>query len=259
MFPLQLWRFARRRMGGGNAMKQKKKKSVIPTYAVGLVWLSTALAGKLTSLGQVIGCLALSAVVYLVLKLFFPDKLVTEPAQENEQQKKREKAAEKRAEKPAAEPKAEAPKKTGTGNAGLDEMLAQGQTYIRRIAELNDEIPDFKLSAQIKQIEILTDKILSHVRDNPEKLGEIKQFMSYYLPTTIKLLEQYVVLQNQGMRMGNIDDGMKRIEDMLDKVIVAFQKQLDSLFEADVVDITADIQVMEQMMASQGLTDRKDF
>ena len=83
--------------------------------------------------------------------------------------------------------------------------------------------------------------------------------MSYYLPTTIKLLEQYVVLQNQGMRMGNIDDGMKRIEDMLDKVIVAFQKQLDSLFEADVVDITADIQVMEQMMASQGLTDRKDF
>ena len=97
------------------------------------------------------------------------------------------------------------------------------------------------------------------MRDNPEKLGEIKQFMSYYLPTTIKLLEQYVVLQNQGMRMGNIDDGMKRIEDMLDKVIVAFQKQLDSLFEADVVDITADIQVMEQMMASQGLTDRKDF
>ena len=46
---------------------------------------------------------------------------------------------------------------------------------------------------------------------------------------------------------------------MLDKVIVAFQKQLDSLFESDVVDITADIQVMEQMMASQGLTDKKDF
>ena len=70
---------------------------------------------------------------------------------------------------------------------------------------------------------------------------------------------RYVVLQNQGMRMGNIDDGMKKIEEMLDKVIVAFQKQLDSLFEADVVDITADIQVMEQMMASQGLTDQKDF
>ena len=179
---------------------------------------------------------------------------MTEPEQEKE-----EKKAEKKQEKKAEAEKAEAPKTSSTGNAELDEVLAQGQAYIRRIAELNDEIPDFKLSAQIKQIEILTDKILSHVRDNPGKLHEIKQFMGYYLPTTIKLLEQYVVLQNQGMRMGNIDDGMKKIEEMLDKVIVAFQKQLDSLFEADVVDITADIQVMEQMMASQGLTDQKDF
>ena len=52
---------------------------------------------------------------------------------------------------------------------------------------------------------------------------------------------------------------MQKIEDLLDKVIIAFQRQLDSLFEADVVDITADIRVMEQMMASEGLTNKKDF
>ena len=103
-------------------MKQKKKKSVIPTYGVGLVWISTALAGKLTSFGQVIGCLALSAVVYLVLRLFFPDKLVTEPEQEKE-----EKKAEKKQEKKAEAEKAEAPKTSSTGNAELDEVLAQGQ------------------------------------------------------------------------------------------------------------------------------------
>ena len=39
----------------------------------------------------------------------------------------------------------------------------------------------------------------------------------------------------------------------------AFQKQLDGMFERDVVDITADIQVMEQMMAAQGLTEQNDF
>ena len=109
-----------------------------------------------------------------------------------------------------------------------------------------------------KQIEILTEKIFAYVKEHPQDMGQIRQFLNYYLPTTIKLLEQYVVLQNQGMRMGNIDEGMKKIEDMLDKVIVAFQRQLDSLFESSVVDITADIQVMEQMMASEGLTG-KDF
>ena len=156
--------------------------------------------------------------------------------------------------KPAPEKKAEA----STGNAELDAILKQGEASVEKIQQLNDEIPDFKLSAQIKQIEVLTEKIFAYVREHPQDIGEIRQFLNYYLPTTIKLLEQYVVLQNQGMRMGNIDEGMQKIENMLDKVIVAFQRQLDGLFESSVVDITADIQVMEQMMASEGLTG-KDF
>ena len=97
------------------------------------------------------------------------------------------------------------------------------------------------------------------MKEHPEKLKQIRQFLNYYLPTTIKLMEQYVTLQNQSVKTENITDGMQKIEDLLDKVIVAFQRQLDALFESDVVDITADIRVMEQMMASEGLTEKKDF
>ena len=61
------------------------------------------------------------------------------------------------------------------------------------------------------------------------------------------------------MRVGNIDEGMTKIENMLEKVISAFQQQLDSLFENDVVDITAEIKVMEKMMASEGLAATNDF
>ena len=130
------------------------------------------------------------------------------------------------------------------------------QPIMDEMRQLGDQVT--ALDAQIKQIEILTEKIFAYVREHPQDIGEIRQFLNYYLPTTIKFLEQYVVLQNQGMRMGNIDEGMRKIESMLDKVIVAFQRQLDGLFESSVVDITADIQVMEQMMASEGLTG-KDF
>ena len=242
---------------------KKKKKSVVPVYAIGLVWLSYSLSGKLTSFGGLISCAALSAAAYLIAKIFFPDKEMTEEelaAEQEAEQKKKEEAEEKaRKKKEEAEKKAQKqakkePVKPAAPRTQAEELLEQGAQYVARIQELNDEIPDYKLSAQIKQIEILTQKIFDYVRAHPEKAKGIKQFMNYYLPTTIKLLEQYVVLQNQGLRMGNIDDGMKKIEDMLDKVIVAFQKQLDSLFESDVVDITADIRVMEQMMASQGLT-----
>jgi len=124
---------------------------------------------------------------------------------------------------------------------------------------LNDEIPDERMSAQIDLIERLTTQIFDCVKEHPEKLKQIRQFLNYYLPTTIKLMEQYVTLQNQSVKTENITEGMQKIEDLLDKVIVAFQRQLDALFESDVVDITADIRVMEQMMASEGLTEKKDF
>ena len=232
-------------------MDTKKKQSVIPIYTVGLIWLSRAISGNLSGFGQIIQTIVLSAVAYGVLKIFFPDKV--EEKKQNEPAKQEEKpqpAPVKEEAKPERAEKAEAP----TGNAELDAILKQGTQAVEKIQQLNDEIPDFKLSAQIKQIEVLTEKIFAYVKEHPQDVRQIRQFLNYYLPTTIKLLEQYVVLQNQGMRMGNIDEGMKKIEEMLDKIIVAFQRQLDGLFESSVVDITADIQVMEQMMASEGLT-----
>ena len=171
-----------------------------------------------------------------------------------------EATAEQAAEQPKAEP---APQKEvreeSSGNPELDAVVRQGRQSVRRLQEINEDIPDYKVSAQLKQIEILTASIIDQVERKEDKLKQTRQFMNYYLPTTIKLLEDYVQLQNVGMKGENITAGMQKIEELLDKVIVAFQKQLDSLFERDVVDITADIQVMEQMMASHGLTADRDF
>ena len=234
-------------------MDRKKKKSTLPIYAVGLVWISYALDGKLTSFGGVIGCAALSFAAYVVLKLIFPDKLEAEEKREGTE------AQPETQPQPEPETQPQPQPETSSGNAELDAVLQQGQAAVRRIQELNDEIPEFMLSGQVKQLEILTQKIFAYVKQHPENLKQIRQFLNYYLPTTIKLLEKYVVLQNQGLRTGNIDEGMTRIENMLEKIIAAFQHQLDSLFENEVVDITAEIRVMEKMMASEGLAETNDF
>ena len=158
--------------------------------------------------------------------------------------------------KPEPQPQSESDEKLPPE---LQSVIYQGKRAIADIRRLNDEIPDERMSAQIDLIERLTAQIFDCVRQHPEKLSQIRQFLNYYLPTTIKLMEQYVTLQNQNVKTENITEGMQKIEDLLDKVIVAFQRQLDALFESDVVDITADIRVMEQMMASEGLTNKKDF
>ena len=229
----------------------KKKRSALPIYAIGIVWL--LYAGKLNTFRGILSCAVVSAIVYAILRIVLPGKKTDEPPKAAAPEQPQPKQAEKKPEpQPEPEPGEKLPPE-------LQSVIYQGKRAIADIRRLNDEIPDERISAQIDLIERLTAQIFDCVRKNPKKLSQIRQFLNYYLPTTIKLMEQYVTLQNQSLKTENITEGMQKIEDLLDKVIIAFQRQLDALFEADVVDITADIRVMEQMMASEGLTNKKDF
>ena len=229
----------------------KKKRSALPIYAIGIVWL--LYAGKLNTFRGILSCAVVSAIVYAILRIVLSGKKTDEPPKAAAPEQPQPKQAEK---KPEPQPQSESDEKLPPE---LQSVIYQGKRTIADIRRLNDEIPDERISAQIDLIERLTAQIFDCVRKNPKKLSQIRQFLNYYLPTTIKLMEQYVTLQNQSLKTENITEGMQKIEDLLDKVIIAFQRQLDALFEADVVDITADIRVMEQMMASEGLTNKKDF
>ncbi|MBE6948608.1 MAG: hypothetical protein E7456_02055 [Ruminococcaceae bacterium] len=125
---------------------------------------------------------------------------------------------------------------------------------IMEIRQLNDEIADPMVSEKIDQIERLTAKIFKVVQEKPEKLPEIKSFMSYYLPTTLKLLRSYRDLENQGVSGANIDATKERIEKILDTLISGFSQQLDQLFKSDAMDISSDIDVLETMMRRDGLS-----
>ena len=243
-----------------NKKKQNRRKPVSPIYAFGMVWLLYSLFFRLSGLGALIKCALLAWAVSALLKSILGDKK-EKRKKTNEQEKKTVQFQTHKKEETVSDRKPEpAPKEApSNGNPELDAIVREGRQAVVRIQELNDDIPDYKISAQLKQIEILTAAIIDQVEKKEDKIRQVRQFNNYYLPTTIKLLEQYVQLQNVGLRGENITAGMQQIEDMLDKVIVAFQKQLDDLFERDVIDITADIQVMEQMMASQGLTEDHVF
>ena len=122
------------------------------------------------------------------------------------------------------------------------------------IRQVNDQVANEKLSAQIDRIGVITAKILEYQKSRPEKAPQLHSFLSYYLPTTLKILRAYGQLESQQIAGENITAAMKRVEGMMDKVVEGFEKQLDQLFQGDTMDITADVDVLEQMLARDGLT-----
>ncbi|MDE7170780.1 MAG: 5-bromo-4-chloroindolyl phosphate hydrolysis family protein, partial [Oscillospiraceae bacterium] len=135
------------------------------------------------------------------------------------------------------------------------QAAAREDDILREIRQVNDDIPDEAMSAKIDRIEEITGKILKYQKEHPNKEGQLRTFLNYYLPTTLKILRAYAQLDAQGIEGENISAAKKRIEDMMDQVVSGFEKQLDKLFQDDAMDITSDVEVLENMLKKDGLSD----
>ncbi len=134
-------------------------------------------------------------------------------------------------------------------------VIKSGQEYIRKIHACNDDIPGEEISVKISRIEMLVDRILARVEQNPEQVSDINRMMGYYLPTTVKLLEAYADLDAQPVQGENIISSKREIEKTLDTLNIAFEKLLDDMFQDTAWDVSSDISVLHTMLAQEGLTD----
>lgn len=135
------------------------------------------------------------------------------------------------------------------------EETDQFQAVLKEIRRLNDAISDETLTAQIYRMETVTAKIFDLVKEQPEKAAQIRSFLNYYLPTTLKLLRSYSQLERQGVQGENITKAKANIENIMERLVKGYERQLDQLFTADVLDISSEIDVLERMMAKDGFTD----
>ena len=137
--------------------------------------------------------------------------------------------------------------------AEVNETLNQGRKYLAQISHLNDRITGIEVSNKIFKIEDLTGRILKRVEEHPSSVEDIKQLMKYYLPMTIKLLTAYAEMDEQPVKVENIDKSKREIENVLDSLNDAFNKLLDDLYKDTAWDISSDVSVLNAMLKREGL------
>ena len=141
----------------------------------------------------------------------------------------------------------------------VDPIVEEGNRALSEMGRLYMSIKEPEVKGKINELMRITDKITQDAIADPSDVPQIKKFMNYYLPTTIKLLNAYDRMSAQGIEGENLDKTMKSIDAMLDDAIAAYKKMLDSLFANQALDIETDIQVMNTMLAREGLSGGKDF
>lgn len=141
----------------------------------------------------------------------------------------------------------------------VQRILTDGMSYIAMFRNSNDAIEDEAVSQKIAGLEGMTAQIFGYVKEHPQAATETRKLMKYYLPTTQKLLESYQKLteaENSGLhpdQIPNIQKSKKEIEETLDTLNQAFARLFDNLYQDTSMDISADISVLNTLLAQEGL------
>ena len=217
---------------------KNNRKPVSPIYAVVLLWFIWPFILPLFALLHYIPLIIAASILYNIVNGIAKSNMA-----------KKQQASE---EIPVARPVEE---KKPDIDPEVEKLMKDRDITIKELRRLNYNIENEKISAQIDDIEITTSRIFDIVIAHPDKLPQISKFLNYYLPTTMKLLNTYDRMGAQGVAGENISGTMRKVEDTLDMVVNAFHKQLDTLFAGEAIDVSADIQVMENLMRTEGLTE----
>lgn len=140
-----------------------------------------------------------------------------------------------------------------TGVDDVDAMLTEMQQQLDNLHALNEALPDPQLSAAMARMEKAGRSIVETVEATPAKAKQVRRFANYYLPDAVNVLQQYAKLAKQGVRGENAASIRAEVEHNAASIATAFENQLDALYAAESMDLSADLTVLQNMLKGQGL------
>ena len=201
-----------------------RHKSAMPIYLSGAVWVLYCLIFSMHKLFHIIIALSLFIAAYLILRKKFPDRV--EIVEETIKY---------------------------TGAKEIDQAIEEGNKYLEDMRKANELIESPLISDKIDSLSEITKKIFNYVSEKPEKLKDIRRFLTYFLPTTVKLLNSYARAEAQDNKGENINQIKNDIEGAMDGIIDSFHKHLDNLYADEAMDIDAEITVFDSMLKAENL------
>lgn len=144
-----------------------------------------------------------------------------------------------------------------TGVPELDKSLAEADAHIVALRKLNERIPNEKVTAAIDRMVASGESILAELSKNPTKARGMRRFLTYYLPTSVKLMESYAMQQEAGYKGENLNEIKNRIETNAETIAKSFETSLDSLYAGEAIDISSDIAVLDSMVNGKSIRDQQ--
>ena len=146
-----------------------------------------------------------------------------------------------------------------TANKNLYEKINIAKKQNEEIAKLILKVETEKTKQNLSEINQTVNKIITTVEKEPKKESKLDNFFDYYLPVLIKIVNRYDEVENQKLKSEEGKAFIKKADKMINDTNTAFQTLLSSLYQNDLIDGGADIEVYNLMMKADGMVDNNQI
>ncbi len=138
------------------------------------------------------------------------------------------------------------------GGEELQKLLEEARKDLKQISRAAREITNIKAKEDAEALEAGGRRILSYLEENPEKISMARRFFTYYLDTAAGLLERYIQLQETGLRTPEVTETLRKTAGTFPVLNEVFEKQFTRLMEGELMDVEAEISLLENTLKMEG-------
>lgn len=137
---------------------------------------------------------------------------------------------------------------------------------MRKLREAEQNILEGRnLAIRIKDSEVRTaaadaldasERIIKVLRNQPEEIRRCKQFLNYYVPTLNVIIKKYRTVESSGLDMSETKE---KVIKYFKDILKALQKQYESLFDNDKLDLSVEMEAMQLAFKRDGMISEDDI
>lgn len=141
-------------------------------------------------------------------------------------------------------------------NALVEEYLSRAKRDVTTLTEMTPKLRE-PMKAKISEFLQIVGKIFELLKENPNTAKDLDKVINYYLPTTVKLIDNYIQISEKPT--DSVKSSLKSMEQTMDLVNDGFMKILDNIYEEKIMDLSSDMSVLKSMLRQEGLLDQDNF
>ncbi|MDA3901034.1 MAG: 5-bromo-4-chloroindolyl phosphate hydrolysis family protein [Spirochaetes bacterium] len=141
----------------------------------------------------------------------------------------------------------------GVENSEARTVLTKGFEKQQTLKKLKIKVSKREIREKVNSIIDVVDRIFECIKNDPTDIKAARQFLNYYLDSTITILNKYIELSKHSTASSEIEETLKKTEELLDTIHHSFEVQLGKLLSNDVMDLDTEITLLEKTFRMEGL------